>query len=419
MVFSNLGIQCVKKNEIEKSLMARQQIHVDPFRTGFIHATQPSQIDLNVVRLCFQVFLPDGAEKRYRIPLRPIVSQPIYDKKSASELVVTKLSHSSASCSGGQEVILLCDKVVKEDIAIRFFEEAAGGWEGFGEFKHSQVHKQVAISFRTPRYKTIDIIEPARVKVQLRRPSDGAVSESLDFEMLPVNGNMSDLNEIRRKRLRTCVEASLNVMLPPQRQFEVRLEEKVFIPSNAYKNQVATPSPPLQHTSTPPPQSTLVQPQNEFQQHHLHGHQINQFQQHHLQGHQINQFQRIPPQGFQTNQNNFPQENQYYAHNIQAQYTSGGAHESATPRNRQETSKIFSEFSSQAQNQQMSSVIFNNASASTCQTQTFNTVKHENPNGNYFNDIDLTSLSGDLTTMLSVVSDLDTLYFKNEDQKLV
>ena len=88
---------------------------------------------------------------------------------------------------------------------MRFYEEISDGWEGFGEFQHSQVHKQVAISFRTPRYKAIDIAEPVRVKIQLRRPSDGATSEPLDFEMLPLNeGRRSYFNIHRELKKRSA-----------------------------------------------------------------------------------------------------------------------------------------------------------------------------------------------------------------------
>lgn len=50
--------------------------------------------------------------------------------------------------------------MAKEDISVRFYEESADGtvvWEGLGDFQHANVHKQVAISFRTPRYKNTDI----------------------------------------------------------------------------------------------------------------------------------------------------------------------------------------------------------------------------------------------------------------------
>lgn len=73
------------------------------------------------------------------------------------------------------------------------------GWEGLGEFQHAQVHKQVAISFRTPRFRAIDISEPIRVKIQLRRPSDGATSDPLDFEFLPLNEGRRGYWSIQRE----------------------------------------------------------------------------------------------------------------------------------------------------------------------------------------------------------------------------
>lgn len=58
-------------------------------------------------------------------------------------------------------------KVAKEDISVRFFEEIDDNivWEGYGDFQHTNVHKQVAISFRTPRYKSIDVDQQVRVNI--------------------------------------------------------------------------------------------------------------------------------------------------------------------------------------------------------------------------------------------------------------
>merc|ERR1719499_2106015 len=39
--FPNLGIQCVKKKDIDESLTQRQKIRVDPFQTGFSHKSSP------------------------------------------------------------------------------------------------------------------------------------------------------------------------------------------------------------------------------------------------------------------------------------------------------------------------------------------------------------------------------------------
>lgn len=57
----------------------------------------------------------------------------------------------------------------------------------------------MAISFRTPRYKRIDITEPVKVKIQLKRPSDGVMSEPLDFEMLPLNEGRRGFWNIQRE----------------------------------------------------------------------------------------------------------------------------------------------------------------------------------------------------------------------------
>ncbi|XP_055309573.1 embryonic polarity protein dorsal-like isoform X2 [Sitodiplosis mosellana] len=198
--FANLGIQCVKKKDIEESLKEREKIRVDPFRKGFGHASQPSSIDLNAVRLCFQVFLKDPDGHNFNIPLEPVVSEPIYDKKAMSDLVICKLSKPSCNVAGGDEIILLCEKVAKEDIQVRFFEENQGVivWEGYGDFQHTNVHKQVAISFRTPKYKTLDIEQPVKCFIQLRRPSDNATSDALPFEYLPLDSGRRSLIELRK-----------------------------------------------------------------------------------------------------------------------------------------------------------------------------------------------------------------------------
>ncbi|XP_076239617.1 dorsal isoform X3 [Calliopsis andreniformis] len=200
VTFANLGIQCVKKKDIEEALRIREEIRVDPFRTGFEHKRQPTSIDLNAVRLCFQVFLEGSQKGKFNVPLPPVVSDPIFDKKAMSDLVICKLSHCSASVAGGMEMILLCEKVAKEDIQVRFFEEKDGQvvWEGFGDFQPTHVHKQTAIAFRTPTYRIQQVDQPVQVCIQLKRPSDGAMSEALPFQMLPLGAD--DPDSLRRKR---------------------------------------------------------------------------------------------------------------------------------------------------------------------------------------------------------------------------
>lgn len=98
-------------------------------------------------------------------------------------------------------VYFMYQQVAKEDISVRFFEgsEDHPSWECNGEFQHSQVHKQVAIAFRTPRYHRIDLDHSVKIKVQLRRPSDGATSESLDFELLALDTGRRTFWNIQRE----------------------------------------------------------------------------------------------------------------------------------------------------------------------------------------------------------------------------
>uniref|UniRef100_A0A182KER5 RHD domain-containing protein n=1 Tax=Anopheles christyi TaxID=43041 RepID=A0A182KER5_9DIPT len=202
--FNNLGIQCVKKKDVEEALRLRQEIRVDPYRTGFGHAKEPGSIDLNAVRLCFQVFLEGQQRGRFTEPLTPVVSDIIYDKKAMSDLIICRLSDCTAPVSGGKEIILLCEKVVKEDIKVRFFEKKGNitVWENYAEFSHTDVHKQVAISFRTPPYKAIDISDPVRVYVQLERPSDNTYSEARDFQFIPLDSGRRRFSALHRELMK-------------------------------------------------------------------------------------------------------------------------------------------------------------------------------------------------------------------------
>ncbi|XP_059221786.1 embryonic polarity protein dorsal isoform X2 [Stomoxys calcitrans] len=207
-VFSNLGIQCVKKKDIKAALEERERINIDPFKTKFAHKDQPSTIDLNIVRLCFQAFIPIGPRQYYK--LKPVVTEPIYDKKSINDLVICRLCSCSAKASGGDTIFLLCEKLPKDDIKIRFYEEKDNKviWEDYGEFQQTDIHKQTAIAFKTPRYHNTDIVKRAQVFIQLVRFSAettgnasgttfSQVSDPLPFEFYP------DPDQFKRKRLRS------------------------------------------------------------------------------------------------------------------------------------------------------------------------------------------------------------------------
>ncbi|XP_047445818.1 transcription factor p65 [Mugil cephalus] len=193
--FQNLGIQCVKKKDVNEAITCRLQTNNNPFNIPDAKVWE-EEFDLNSVRLCFQasITLPNGE----LFPLEPVVSQPIYDNRApnTAELKICRVNRNSGSCKGGDEIFLLCDKVQKEDIEVRFFQDS---WEGKGTFSQADVHRQVAIVFRTPPYRDTNLTEPIRVKMQLRRPSDREVSEPMDFQYLPAELDEYRLSEKRKR----------------------------------------------------------------------------------------------------------------------------------------------------------------------------------------------------------------------------
>ncbi|XP_062427493.1 proto-oncogene c-Rel isoform X2 [Rhea pennata] len=180
--FQNLGIQCVKKKDLKESISSRISKKINPFNVPEEQLHNIDEYDLNVVRLCFQAFLPDE-HGNYTLALPPLISNPIYDNRApnTAELRICRVNKNCGSVKGGDEIFLLCDKVQKDDIEVRFVLD---NWEAKGSFSQADVHRQVAIVFRTPPFFK-DITEPVTVKMQLRRPSDQEVSEPMDFRYLP------------------------------------------------------------------------------------------------------------------------------------------------------------------------------------------------------------------------------------------
>ncbi|XP_014967933.1 proto-oncogene c-Rel isoform X4 [Macaca fascicularis] len=182
LFFQNLGIRCVKKKEVKEAIISRIKAGINPFNVPEKQLNDIEDCDLNVVRLCFQVFLPDE-HGNLTTALPPVVSNPIYDNRApnTAELRICRVNKNCGSVRGGDEIFLLCDKVQKDDIEVRF---VLNDWEAKGIFSQADVHRQVAIVFKTPPYCKA-ITEPVTVKMQLRRPSDQEVSESMDFRYLP------------------------------------------------------------------------------------------------------------------------------------------------------------------------------------------------------------------------------------------
>ncbi|XP_023281442.1 proto-oncogene c-Rel [Seriola lalandi dorsalis] len=199
IAFQNLGIQCVRRREVKDAIVQRITRAINPFNVPREQLLQTEEYDLNVVRLCIQVLLPDE-NGHYTRSLNPIVTNPIYDNRApnTAELRICRVNRNSGSVKGGDEIFLLCDKVQKDDIEVRFF--SSDGWEAKGSFSQADVHRQVAIVFKTPSYYNTSITESVTVQMQLRRPSDQEVSEPMDFRYLPDDKDPYGYNEKKRRR---------------------------------------------------------------------------------------------------------------------------------------------------------------------------------------------------------------------------
>ncbi|XP_052005863.1 nuclear factor NF-kappa-B p105 subunit isoform X1 [Xyrauchen texanus] len=232
--FPNLGILHVTKKNVTKVLEERM---IEAFRMGynygvFIHpdidalqgevrmpreladherilissaaAHQAKEMDLSVVRLMFTAFLPDS-DGGFSRRLDPVISQPIFDSKApnASNLKIVRMDRTAGCVTGGEEVYLLCDKVQKDDIQVRFYEDdddSGFTWEAYGDFSPTDVHRQFAIVFKTPRYRDQNLQKPISVFVQLKRKSDNETSEPKPFTYHP---QIIDKEEVQRKRQKT------------------------------------------------------------------------------------------------------------------------------------------------------------------------------------------------------------------------
>ncbi|XP_070297354.1 proto-oncogene c-Rel-like [Salvelinus sp. IW2-2015] len=116
---------------------------------------------------------------------------------NTAELRICRVNRNSGCVKGGDEIFLLCDKVQKDDIEVRFFTP---GWEAKGSFSQADVHRQVAIVFKSPPYYDTSITGPVTVHMQLRRPTDQEVSEPMEFRYLPDDKDPYGCQEKKRRR---------------------------------------------------------------------------------------------------------------------------------------------------------------------------------------------------------------------------
>ena len=97
----NVGVQCMRRQDIEDALTERESMGVDPFVTGFSHKKDQKGLDLNKIRLAFQVFLLPQGQGGPAIRVKNVaVSGIIADSKACGDLKIVDCSHNSSPFIG-------------------------------------------------------------------------------------------------------------------------------------------------------------------------------------------------------------------------------------------------------------------------------------------------------------------------------
>ena len=68
---------------------------------------------------CIQAFLEHPSQPgKYSVVLEPVCSVPVYDAKAKKELAIMDMSDNTSPVEGGRKIILLCEKITREDIKV-------------------------------------------------------------------------------------------------------------------------------------------------------------------------------------------------------------------------------------------------------------------------------------------------------------
>ncbi|CAO1332555.1 unnamed protein product [Diamesa tonsa] len=201
-VFQGMGIihtaKRYIKNELFKKKKAEKEFEFFPVQLTQSEINELDReaeretkiMNLNQVCLCFQAYYRNDAGNRWEKICEPVYSNTINNMKSAltGELRITRMSSMASLAAGGEEIFLFVEKVCKNNIKVRFYENSDNQdnyWEDYAIFNETDVHHQYGIVLKTPPYKDQSIQTSVTVYIQLYRPSDQSQSEPIEFRYKP------------------------------------------------------------------------------------------------------------------------------------------------------------------------------------------------------------------------------------------
>jgi len=192
-----------------------------------------------------------------------VFSAPIRNLKNprTGDLKITRVSRGSGSVEGQDEIFIFTERVIKEDIKVKFFQvkdenpDSPRLWEADAFFQESDVHHQYAIAFKTPPFVDLKVSDSVEVYFELYRPSDEARSQPMNFLYTPAPCQTQ--NNKRRR-----YHSNRNHEPAPALQFRTGLTESEAMSPGLNIHQSESPAPP------PPTSIPVSTPQVQIQYDH-------------------------------------------------------------------------------------------------------------------------------------------------------
>lgn len=159
--------------------------------------------NVSSARLLLKVYIGHDSDQSSKL-LTTLISHTIYGSQVANSTQpkISKLNIYSGVYNGGDEMIILCEKIQKQDMQIIFYElpsnDVNDAWSQTIEIGSHNLHCQYAISINTPPYKEA-IEEPKKVYIRLKRKSDRSSSQPLEFVYKPQDNDPEKIGFKRQK----------------------------------------------------------------------------------------------------------------------------------------------------------------------------------------------------------------------------
>merc|ERR1711915_404205 len=90
-------------------IQQKQELNIDPFKRGFLHAEAYKSINLNKLRLCFSVTIRNETGELINLP--SVYTRLIEHSPNKTELRIREISDSSSSSAGGEKKVVICDRL--------------------------------------------------------------------------------------------------------------------------------------------------------------------------------------------------------------------------------------------------------------------------------------------------------------------